>query len=196
MENENKKDIEIIEPVIEILTPKETSEAKLGQLITSVSNPIDKPRRKSKTELSKEQELRLLLTEDDFEFYVNKKETYLASYPELTDPFDLDDLHLMLMEQVTQRNLLKRKKKNPAVNISDAYEKSVKRQLELKKSLNVRRTDRVKTKEIKQTNTVNIADMSVVFGDKNKMMEFEDRLRLLENEEQELKDSKAGDIVE
>ena len=112
-------------------------------------------------------DLHALLSKDDYEFYQEKKRSYLDYYPDLgNDPFDLDDLHLMIMEQVFQRNLLKRKRKHPTVDIAKDYEASVKRQGDLKKSLSMRRTDRVKAKQ--GPKTLNVANLSVIVADKEK----------------------------
>lgn len=146
---------------------------------------------KTKTDLIKtksinEIDLNTLLTKDDQLFYDEKKNIYLDKYPELEDdPFDMDDLHLMIMEQIQQRNLLKKKKKRPALDISKQYEASVKRQNDLKKNLSLRRTDRVKNKDTKKTQ-VNIAQLSVGFNDPDRLAEFTDRAAQLREEESRL----------
>ncbi len=137
-------------------------------------------------------DLKALLSKENYEFYQEKKYVYLEAYPDLTDPFDLDDLDLMIMEQILRRDLWKRKKKYPTIDISKDYENSVKRQLELKKSLSLRRTDRVKEKgQTKQT--LNISNLSLHFSDKNNMDKMELELRKERAEEDKLRsiDSKV-----
>lgn len=166
-------------------------DANIIKIIEQSSVPISAPRRKmSRNEEINEKDLEVILKENDFLFYREKKEQYLDYYPDLTDPFDLDDLHLMIMEQIFQRNLLRKQSKSPAIDIRDDYERSIKRQLEFKKSLSVRRTDRVKNKQ-EGKKTINIAEMSVQFGDKDKMKEFTDRLKQLEDEEDNLPSPEA-----
>lgn len=130
-----------------------------------------------------EKDLVNILGREDQEFYHEKKELYIESYPDLAeDPFDLDDLHSMIMEQIFQRNLMRKKKKHPFSDIEKEYESSTKRQNELKKSLSVRRTDRVKQKDGKKQQ-INIANLSVQFQDPDKLREFSERAMLLKEEE-------------
>lgn len=144
--------------------------------IRKAEQPVEEPN-------INEADLSKILTRDDHEFYMEKKALYLAAYPDLgTDPFDLDDLHLMIMEQVFQRNILKRKKKHPNVDISKDYESSVKRQNEFKKSLSMRRTDRVKVKSA-GGKTINIAKISMSFSDPNRLVEMQRRLESYRTEE-------------
>ena len=143
-----------------------------------------------------ETDLPSLLSREDNDFYLEKKALYINSYPELQeDPFDLDELHLMLMEQVVQRNLWKRKKKRPSIDIDKLYEASVKRHEGFKKSLSVRRTDRQKIKGEKKQQ-LNIANLSINFSDKDKMAEFTERAMLLKEEEANLGLLAEGKVFE
>ncbi len=133
-------------------------------------------------------DLKMLLTKDDQEFYQEKKAQYLAAYPDLgSDPFDMDDLHLMIMEQIMQRTMLRRKKTRPTIDISKEYAESVKRQSEAKRSLSMRRTDRVKEKGSKKQ-TLNIANLSVQFSDVDKGKIMLDRINKMRLEETVLDD--------
>lgn len=133
-----------------------------------------------------------ILKADDTAFYDAKKEEYLNKYPDLADdPFDMDDLHHAIMEQIIQRNLFKKKKKYPSSNITEEYQASVKREGEFKKNLSVRRSDRVKQKDNKKPQ-VNIAKLSVHFGENSQMAALENRLQGLAEEEQILR---IGDKV-
>lgn len=128
-----------------------------------------------------ELDLKTLLSREDYNFYYEKKLIYLNEYPELTDPFDQDDLHHMIMEQIFQRNMLKKKKKVPSANIMKEYQESVKRENDFKKSLSMRRTDRVKGKDVKQV--VNIAELSVRFEDKGELAAMQQRVIKARQEE-------------
>ena len=64
-------------------------------------------RQEKKKELSQpslnEVDLNVILSKDDNLFYQEKKASYLEAYPDLgNDPFDLDDLHLMIMERCSR----------------------------------------------------------------------------------------------
>lgn len=136
-----------------------------------------------------EVDLKTLLTKDDQEFYYEKKKQYLDKYPDLgDDPFDMDDLHDMIMEQIIQRTLLRKKKIRPTADISKEYESSKKRQADAKRSLSMRRTDRVKTKGEKKQ-VLNIANLSMNFSDPDKGRVLLDRLKELRQEENTLDDS-------
>lgn len=153
-------------------------------------------RQEKKKELSQpslnEVDLNVILSKDDNLFYQEKKASYLEAYPDLgNDPFDLDDLHLMIMEQVFQRNLLKRKKKHPNLDITKDYESSVKRQNDFKKSLSMRRADRVKAKQTGGPK-INIAKISMSFTDEGKMVEMHRRLESMREEEQGLSNRLKG----
>ncbi len=127
-------------------------------------------------------DLKTLLTKEDQDFYYDKKNDYLEVYPDLKgDPFDMDDLHQMIMEQIIQRSLLKKKKHKPYAAIEKEYSESIKRQENAKKSLSLRRTDRVKNKEKKQT--VNIANLSLNFTDDDKTKLLLDRIKEYREEE-------------
>lgn len=130
-------------------------------------------------------ELDVTLSKDDKDFYYTKKATYLEFYPELTDPFDQDDLHHMIIEQIFQRNLLKKQRKNPNAQILEDYQSSVKREADFKKSLNVRRTDRMKDK--KGPRVVNIAELSMKFSSPDELNEMTKRLKDARDEEAQLR---------
>lgn len=130
-----------------------------------------------------------VLSKDDFAFYMQKKSEYVVAYPDLeNDPFDLDDLHLLIIEHIMLRNLLKRKKKTPSIDIGKDYTDCTKRINELKKSLSMRRTDRIKTKSEKKQQ-INIAHMSVVMSDPKKAAELDAKLQAFRAEESRLLDS-------
>ena len=144
--------------------------------------------------LINELDLRSLLTPEDYLFYQEKKEQYIESYPDLNNnPMDLDDLHLMIMEQIMQRNLLRRKKKHAGVQIEDPYAASVKRQHDLKKSLSLRRTDRLKGSEPKKI-TVNIAQLGVVLQNEDEIKKKQIIMDMEIEEEKRLLGSKSDDI--
>lgn len=129
-----------------------------------------------------ESDLQNILSKEDYVFYQSKKQLYMQAYPDLTDPFDLDVLHSIIMEQIFQRGLLRQKKKFPTKDITDAYEKSTKRLATMRADLSVRRTDRVKDKANKKS-TVNIASLSVLFNSPEKIQGLEDRVLDLKNQE-------------
>ncbi len=144
-----------------------------------------------KDESLNESNLIAILTKEEYQFYQEKKELYMGSYPDLgSDPFDLDDLHLMIMEQIFQRNLLKKKKKHPTVDIAKDYQDSVKRQNDFKKSLSMRRTDRVKTKTANKP-TMNIANLSLIFQDPSRVVEVQQRMKAMQEEEAKLIEGKT-----
>ena len=134
------------------------------------------------TEELNESDLKDILSKEDVVFYHSKKQLYLEAYPELTDPFDLDDLHILIMEQIFQRNLFKQKQKSPAKDISDAYEKSIKRLDGLKKGLALRRGDRLKTKAEKKQ-VVNISNLSVQFASNEGVQRLQNRIIDMKGEE-------------
>ena len=90
-----------------------------------------------------------------------------------------------------QRNLLKRKKKHPNLDITKDYESSVKRQNDFKKSLSMRRADRVKAKQTGGSK-INIAKISMSFTDEGKMVEMHRRLESMREEEQGLSNRLKG----
>lgn len=175
-----------------------TTQKRLLKLIESRSVRRDgtkTPIRATKPSLN-EVDLPDILSRDDNDFYEAKKAEYVEKYPELEeDPFDMDDLHLMMMEQIFQRHLLKKKKKHPAADITEDYQSSVKRQNDLKKSLSMRRQDRVSRKESKKS-PINIANLSVNFGDHEKMDRLEDRIETLKAEEEALSNKKIIDAAD
>ncbi len=131
-------------------------------------------------------DLKTLLTKDDQEFYNEKKIQYLKAYPDLeNDPFDMDDLHQMIMEQIIQRTLLRKKKKAPTADISKEYAESVKRQGEAKRSLSMRRTDRIKDKNTGKK-VLNIASLSLNFSDADRGKILLDRIKEMRKEEEYL----------
>lgn len=138
------------------------------------------------TQSLNELDLTGILSKGDYAFYMQKKADYLVAYPDLEmDPFDLDDLHLLIIEHIMLKNLMKRKTKSPTADITKEYEACVGRIGNLKKSLSLRRTDRVKNKESKKQ-TLNIAQMSVHFSDPEKAKQMEERLAQAALEEQDL----------
>ncbi len=139
-------------------------------------------------ELINESDLKDILNQEDYIYYKAKKEIYLESYPDLTDPFDLDDLHLLIMEQIFQRNLYKQKKRLPSKDISEQYEKSIKRLNDLKKGLSVRRSDRLKDKTTKKP-IINIASLSMTLGTKEGLENMKQRIIDLKAEEASLDDN-------
>jgi hypothetical protein len=188
MENEN-----------EVLIPEVIQQPQRTQVVVEIAsvNKMQQIARKvlKENEVRKEEEkqklieegnmneldLKTLLSREDYNFYYEKKLMYLNEYPELTDPFDQDDLHHMIMEQIFQRNMLKKKKKVPSANIMKEYQESVKRENDFKKSLSMRRTDRVKGKDVKQV--VNIAELSVRFEDKGELAAMQQRVMQARQEE-------------
>lgn len=191
------KSIESPQENITIEDGKETTALRLDsknrQLLSAAKNILKKKsivisqkRQDSEdNELINESDLRDILVEEDYIFYRAKKEIYLDSYPDLTDPFDLDDLHSMIMEQIIQRNLFKQKKRNPSKDISEQYEKSLKRLNDLKKSLSMRRTDRIKDKNSKKQ-VINIASLSMTLDTKEGLDNMQRRLMEFKKEESEL----------
>jgi len=194
---DKKQTIEIIDPTkVEpirikiddnLKTRLESASAKgVSALRVASENRALKKRELVESDNINEVDLETILTKDDHLFYQEKKRLYIEAYPDLgTDPFDLDDLHLMLMEQVFQRNLLKRKKKHPTVDIAKDYQDSVKRQGEFKKSLSMRRTDRVKNKQGTGPK-INIANLSLNFNNPSKLNEMQKRVLDLQTEEEGL----------
>lgn len=134
-----------------------------------------------------------ILSKTDQKFYDEKKRFYLEAYPDLiNDPFDMDNLHLLIIEQIIQRNLLKAKQKRPNKEITDSYERSLKRISKLMEDLSVRRTDRLGKKD-NGKKTVNIASLSMNFSDSNGIDLMQERLSLMNNEEKEIMDRKKLD---
>ncbi len=139
-----------------------------------------------------ELDLKVILNKEDQEFYQEKKKSYIDAYPDLgSDPFDMDDLHDMIIEQIIQRSLLRKKRIRPTADIDKAFAESKKRQSEAKRSLSMRRTDRLKNKgETKKV--LNIASLSINFSDKDKMQAMLDRVQSMRLEESILeKDEKV-----
>lgn len=176
--------------------PSDNLDANNKRLLSAAKKIFEKrtsgvsvKRQESKdSEAINEAELQDILNKDDYTYYQAKKELYLSSYPDFTDPFDLDDLHLLIMEQIFQRNLFKQKKKFPGRDITEAYEKSVKRMKELKQGLSVRRTDRIKDKNAKKTE-VSIASMSVHFNSREAVDKMQSRIIDLRAEEASLENT-------
>lgn len=185
--------VEVKDQNIEVILPSKNEDPfkLIKGLVAEKSIRINTSKKElllSKENLN-ERDLPSILVRDDQNFYMEKKALYLESYPDLAeDPFDLDDLHSMIMEQIFQRNLMRKKKKHPFADIEKEYENSKKREGEFKKSLSVRRTDRFKQKGEKKQQ-VNIANLSVHFQDAEKMKAFEDRAKELKRENEEFGDS-------
>lgn len=130
-----------------------------------------------------EMDLSGVLSKADFAFYMDKKADYLMAYPDLgEDPFDLDALHMLIIEHIMLRNLLKRKTKTPSVDITKDYDTCTKRIESLNKSLATRRTDRTKIKGEKKQ-TINIASMSVTLAGPEGASEMEKRIIKMAAEE-------------
>lgn len=177
--------VEIKAPAIEV---RDTSaNARALRLIESKSVQVSQQKREMiMTQNLNELDLTGILSKGDYAFYMQKKADYLMAYPDLEmDPFDLDDLHLLIIEHIMLKNLMKRKTKSPTADITKEYEACVKRIGDLKKSLSMRRTDRIKNKEAKKQ-TVNIAQMAVHFSDPEKARAMEERLAQAALEEMDL----------
>lgn len=163
-----------------LLAAKKILDKRIGEVSTKRQESKD-------NESINESDLSDVLTKEDYIYYQVKKELYLSAYPELTDPFDLDDVHLLIMEQIFQRNLFKQKKKMPGKDITEGYEKSVKRMKDLKQGLSLRRTDRLKDKNARKQ-TINIADMSVHFNSREGIDAMQKRIIDMRREENSLDD--------
>lgn len=190
MENEAKPMIDQSTTVLVVSESiqKDTSTLKrINKLIGQKSIQLAKEEALDETATINESDLDLLLSPDDKKFYQVKRKAYLTSYPEMADDqFDLDNLHLMIMEQISQRGLLKKKKKHPALDISKDHDASTKKQLELQKTLNVRRTDRMKSKgERKVENS--FANISVHFNSPDKLDELNREIIDMRAEEETLR---------
>lgn len=183
-----QQQVDVVEQVSEII-PRSTSALSRAQKLIN-SKSVQLTEQKHAAILSNqlnELDLTGILSKDDFAFYMQKKAEYTVAYPDLEmDPFDLDDLHLLIVEHIMLRNLLKRKKSKPSVDISKDYADCVKRINELKKSLSMRRTDRIKTKTEGKKQQINIASMSVVLADPKKAQELEEKLKRFRAEEESL----------
>lgn len=135
-----------------------------------------------------ELDLPKLLIKEDQEFYLEKKQVYLDAYPDLQDdPFDMDDLHQLLMEQIFERILLRKKKTRPTTDIAKELENSFKRREAIKKNLSVRRTDRVKNKKDAPKQQLNIAHLSLHYNEELNSGGLQERLDQLDAEEAELR---------
>ncbi len=166
---------------------------RINKLIGQKSIQVAKEEAMDASATINEQDLDEILSKDDKRFYQVKRQAYLTSYPDLADDqFDLDVLHLMIMEQIAQRQLYKKKKKHPAIDIQEDYERSTKRQGEYMKNLNVRRTDRMKTKDNKKVEN-NIANISMHFGNDDQVNAMAKRTAEMALEETVLEERKLVD---
>ena len=167
-----------------------SAQARMKKLLEQKSVSIQRAGRapiKIGPETLNEVDLPDILKADDNLYYAAKKAEYLEKYPDLQDdPFDMDELHHMIMEQIIQRNLFRKKKKYPSSNISDEYQSSVKRESEFKKNLSMRRVDRLKQKGDKKQ-TVNIANLSMHFGQDGQLNVLEQRLAAMRQEEESIR---------
>ncbi len=181
----------------------ETEEVKMPKEIAKITNEALKPVPDSRITIKNnntgqsiainEKDLKKILSEDDFAYYCEKMNLYLLAYPDLSDPFDIDDLDRMVKEQIFQNNLLKKKRKYPSIDISEEYDKSDKRTDKIKDSLAMRRKDRIK-KGGNKKNVVNISTMSVNLTDKDKVSEMERNMSRMREEEDKLR--LGGKIIE
>jgi hypothetical protein len=179
----------IVAPTIED-PQKQLRMKRINKLIGLKSIELAKDEALDESATLNEADLDEVLSKDEYRFYQIKRKAYLTSWPELAeDPFDLDNLHLMIMEQVHQRQLLKKKKKSPGIDISKERQDSIKRQQDFMKSLNVRRTDRMKTKGEKKVEN-NIAHISMHFGSEDQVNLMSKRMEELTIEESELENKK------
>src|SRR5437660_1403223 len=96
---------------------------RINKLIGQKSIQVAKDQALDDSATINESDLDEILSKDDKKFYQIKRQAYLTSYPDLADDqFDLDVLHLMIMEQIAQRQLYKKKKKHPAIDIQEDYD--------------------------------------------------------------------------
>jgi hypothetical protein len=164
---------------------------RISKLIGQRSIQVAKEEALDESATINEADLDALLSKEDKYFYQVKRKTYLTSYPDLAeDQFDLDIVHLMIMEQIKQRQLLRKKKKQPALNIEEEYDKSVEKQSKFMKSLNVQRIDRMKQKGEKKVEN-NIAHLSVHFNSEDQIDGLNRRVLDLRAEEEELRAKKG-----
>lgn len=160
---------------------------RINKLIGQKSIQLAKDEALDESALINESDLDEILSKDEKRFYQIKRQAYLTSYPELAeDQFDLDDLHLLMMEQVHERQLLKKKKKHPSIDVSKERQDSIRRQQDLKKSLNIRRADRMKTKG-ERKNEISIAHLSLNFKDSGQMDDLNSEIIDMRKEEEMLK---------
>lgn len=166
---------------------------RISKLIGQKSIQLAKDEALEASSTINESDLDELLSPDEKRFYQIKRQAYLTSYPDLLeDQFDLDDLHLMIMEQVYERRLWKKNKKHPSLDITKDRQESIRRQQDLKKALNVRRTDRLKTKGEKGPK-ISIANLSLQFGGQEEVNVLDERIRELEKDEEKLRLKKRID---
>lgn len=195
--NEEPVEIDETKQVVIVMPKVEEIRTRMQGTIRKIIEEKSIKRDEKIEELSKKNQINeididSILSKTDQKFYDEKKRFYLEAYPDLiNDPFDMDNLHLLIIEQIIQRNLLKAKQKHPNKEITESYERSLKRISKLMEDLSVRRTDRLGKKD-QGKKTVNIASLSMNFSDSDAISAMQERLNLMNSEEQEIKERKMN----
>ena len=134
----------------------------------------------------------LFKDEEERDHYLERARHYLKDYPMLNLSSDLDDLHAMLVELITQRRLLI-KSNELKMPPGEEYSDSVKRWSQIKESLAGRRIDR---KKMPEKNENIQSEILRLFETDSKTYEGEDKEMKAEEEEfskeKEQRDKKMG----
>ena len=106
--------------------------------------------------------IRKALTDEEFLFFLEEKEKLLKDFPDVNFSSDERDINFIVLEEIYQLRLLRLEKLDLNWSLADAYDESCKRIQDLKRSLGIRRIDRIVMGKNKSRPSISIVSISEI----------------------------------